>query len=363
MLNRTTVLHGKGGSRVVDLRDAVSYHQLVLASEGRSVKTQRQYLIFERVFLHYLEARRIAPELDALNVTNVREALAWYRAQDVSQRTRNGEVAAQAFIDIMHLLARFLEREGILEDDPLRGLRRVKVAKRLRQPYSQAEVIALWGACRQSQQPTRDEALLLLLLDTGMRIGEACALTLDKLKLDQRMVLVGEHGKGRRERVVPIGQSDKRDGGRTLRSLRRYLAERHDGPRAAGRLFLGRDGYPLEAGGGSDIVERLGKTAHVADPGPHRLRHTYATWYLVTYPGDEIGLRRIIGHVSREVLSDYVHFAESIIAERAGNASLAERWLNPHSEPAKVPYQGGDLSNVRSFHCRDCQQHAMRHTH
>jgi hypothetical protein len=70
----------------VDLRDAVSYHQLVLASEGRSAKTQRQYLIFERVFLHYLEAAGIAPELAALNVTNVREGLAWYRRQDVAQR-------------------------------------------------------------------------------------------------------------------------------------------------------------------------------------------------------------------------------------------------------------------------------------
>ena len=38
---------------------------------------------------------------------------------------------------------------------------------------------------------------------------------------------------------------------------------------------------------------------------------------------------------------------------------LAERWLNPHHEPSKVAYQGGDLSNVRSFHCRDCQRAAV----
>lgn len=359
MLDRTLVLQAREACGVVDLRDAVSYHQLVLASEGRSDATQRQYLMFERIFLRYLDARGIVPTLDTLNVLNVRQALVWYQAQSAKQRTRGGEIGSQTFIDIMHLLARFLEREEILDTDPLRTLRRVKVAKRLRQPYSQGEVIALWGACRQSALPTRDEALLLLLLDTGMRIGEACTITLDRLKLDQRMIVVGGQGKGRRERIVPIGQTDRRDGGRTLRALRRYLAERRETPRAASRLFLGRDGYPLEAAGGGDIIERLGALAHVPNAGPHRLRHTFATWYLVTNVGDEIGLRRIVGHLSRDVLSDYVHFAQSIIAERAGNASLAERWLDPHHEPAKVPYRG--TGNVSAFHCQDCARKAATH--
>ena len=51
------------------------------------------------------------------------------------------------------------------------------------------------------------------------------------------------------------------------------------------------------------------------------------TQYLVMFPGDEIGLRRIVGHLSTDVLRSYVHFAQSIIAERAGHASLAEQWL------------------------------------
>jgi site-specific recombinase XerD len=316
-----------GGGVVLDLRDAVSYHQLVLASEGRTAATQRQYMLFERVFLRYLEHRHIKPALPALSVGNVRQALLWYLTQRDPRRTRSGEVAGQTFVDIMHLFARFLEREGVLPDDPLRGLRRVKVAKRLRQPFTKSEVVALWGACRQSAMPVRDEALFLLLLDTGMRIGEVCTITLDRLHIEQRNVLVGEHGKGRRERIVPLGQIDRRDGGRTLRALRQYLSERPKDARGGKRLFLGRDHYPLESAGGSQIIERLGKIAGVEDAGPHRLRHTMCTQYLVQYPGDELGLRRIVGHLSKEVLADYVHFSQSIIAERAGSASLAEQWL------------------------------------
>jgi site-specific recombinase XerD len=311
----------------MDLKDAISYHQLVLASEGRTEATQRQYLYFERQLLHYLESKNIRPELAELNVANVRGALGWYQAQTDRRRIRGGEVGGMVLVDVLHTFARFLEREDVLPEDPLRALRRVKVAKRLRQPFTQTEVIALWGATKQSQMPVRDEALFLLLLDTGMRIGEACTITLDTLKLDRRYIVVGAEGKGRRERLVPIGQHDRRDGGRTLRAIYRYSHERKMSTRDRNRFFLGKDGYPLEAAGGSQAIERLGKIAGVA-AGPHRLRHTFSTQYLVTFPGDEIGLRRIIGHVSKDVLSDYVHFAQSIIAERAGHASLAEQWLN-----------------------------------
>lgn len=313
----------------MDLRDAVSFHQLVCGSEGRSAATQRQYLLFERTFLRYLDDAGIAPSLDALNPENVRNALAWYQQQPDRRRSRNGEVGAQTFVDILHILARFLEREGVLSDDPLRRLRRVKVSKRLRKPFTQTELLALWQACRQSAIPVRDEALFLLLLDTGMRIGEACTLTLDRVRLDQRLIVVGDEGKGRRERLVPVGDASKRDGGRTVRALWAYLRERPDNPRGANRLFLGRDHYPLESAGGSDVIERLGKIAGVADAGPHRLRHSFATAYLTMFAGDEIGLRRTIGHVSKEVLSDYVHLAQTTIAQRAGQASLAETLLAP----------------------------------
>jgi integrase len=311
----------------VDLRDAVSFHQLTAAAEGLSVATQRQYLYFESIFLRYLQDVGIAPALEALNEANVRSALLWYRQQPHPNASRRGEVGGQILVDILHLFARFLEREGVFADDPLRKLRRVKVGKRLRQPFTQAEIIGMWGACRQSPQPMRDETLFLLLLDTGMRIGEACGLTLDRVHLDQRLIVIGEDAKGKRQRLVPIGATDKRDGGRTLRALRRYIGERNADSRSAGRLFLGRDGYPLESPGGSQVIERLGQAAAVKDAGAHRLRHTFSSWYLVQYVGDELGLRRIIGHVSKEVLADYVHFAQTIIAERAGRASLAEQWL------------------------------------
>jgi hypothetical protein len=72
------------------------------------------------------------------------------------------------------------------------------------------------------------------------------------------------------------------------------------------------------------VIKRLGRAAGVENCIAHRCRHTMATHYLTVHPGDEIGLRRILGHCSNEVLSDYIHLSPATVAQRAGQASLAE---------------------------------------
>jgi len=315
------------------LADAVTYHQLSLTAEARSPQTLRLYLLYERKFLEYLETQHIAPTLDAFNSVNVRAALEWFRGRS-SNGKRGGQTSEAAFVNTLKILGNFMAAEEIYVDSPLRKLRRVRVPKVMRQVFTQAELVALWGACRLSRTPIRDEALFLTLLDTGMRIGEAVTLTLDKVQLDQHQVVVGLAGKSRSERVVPIGDPTKRDGGRAIRALRTYLDERPESARSARRLFLGLGGYPLSGASASDVIKRLGAAAGVENCIPHRLRHTMATHYLTTHPGDELGLRRIIGHTSREVTAAYIHLSQSTLAQRAGQASLAET-LGARPDPAQ----------------------------
>lgn len=311
----------------MDLRDAVTLHQLSLHAEGRSPATLRLYRLYEQRFLEYLDERHIAPVLEALQPLHVRAAVEWFRARGLGHR--GGQVAVHTFVATLKTWASFLEREGVWNDSPLRRLGHVRVPKVLRQPYTDQEVMALWGASQQTRTPARDEALLLLLLDTGMRIGELTTLTLDNLKLDERHLVVGLEGKGRRERLVPLGDPTKVGGGRTMTALRRYLRERdillerwpH---RRTDRVFLTAAGYPLTAEGGTDIIKRLGKIASVAEAGSHRCRHTFASLYLTIHPGDELGLRRIIGHASPAVTADYVHLSQSTIASRSVHASVIE---------------------------------------
>ena len=315
------------------LADAVTYHQLSLQAEGRSPATLRLYLLYEKRFLEYLDEHKLSPELDALNPVNVRAALESFRSRPTAG-ARGGQIATRTFVETLKTWANFLEAEGVFTESPIVRVKKPKVPKLLREPFSEQEIMALWAASRQTRMPLRDEALLLLLFDTGMRIGEAVTLTLDKLKLEQRHIIVGLYGKGRSERLVPIGDPTKSDGGRAICALRAWLRDHErrvsrQPERAGDRLFLTAQGFALTAEGGTNAFKRIGAIAGVANAIPHRARHTMATYYLTANPGDEIGLRRIIGHASNEVTADYVHFAQSTIAARVSRSSLVESLSAP----------------------------------
>lgn len=219
-------------------------------------------------------------------------------------------------------------------DSPLRKVRRVKTRKLERKPFSRSEVQAMLGACELSRSPQRDRLLVQLLLDTGARIGEITALELDDVDLQRKQVRV--LGKGNRERTVPIGVATTPDGGPLLRAYRTWLQRRElhvrRCPERAGRsLFLTAQGYPLTRDGGTDVIKHLGDLAGVPDATPHRFRHTFCTIYLTVYPGDELGLRRIVGHLGNDVTADYVHLAQQEIAHRAGRVSPTQHWLREGS--------------------------------
>jgi integrase len=158
------------------------------------------------------------------------------------------------------------------------------------------------------------------------------SLTLDKLKLDERHIVVGLNGKGRRERVVPLGDPTKRDGGRVVRALRAYIRARPDNARTD-HVFVDRLGFPLSPDAGGEVIKRIARIAGVPNAIAHRTRHTFCTWYLTANPGDELGLRRIVGHLSHDVTADYVHFSQSTIADRAGRSSLIESVTAPKESP------------------------------
>ena len=317
-----------GALGVLDLFDASAYHLLALSTEGRSLATQRLYLIYEKRFLEFLATRQLPADLSALNPLNARQAVLWHQQRRLG--TRDGVVATATFLDVLKTWAAFLAHEGIWEDSPLRRIRRVKVRRLERRPYTRAEVNAMLHACNASRTPERDRLLVLLLLESGARIGEATGLQLEDVRLDLRTVRV--LGKGNKERTIPIGTPQQSDGGPLFRAYRAYLPVRDRQAqrwpeRAAAHLLLTNNSFRLTAEGGTDVVKRLGDAAGVDGAIPHRFRHTLATIYLEKFPGDEVGLRRILGHVSAETMRDYVHLSSTVVAQRAGRVAPAQDWL------------------------------------
>lgn len=312
----------------MDLKDAATVHQLALQAEGRSLATQRRALTYQRRFLEYLDARQLPPALDQLNALNARQAVLWFQQRKVG--ARGGVVATAAFLEVLKTWAGFLEREGVFENSPLRRVKRVSVRRLERQPYTPTEVGAMLHACESSRQPERDRLLILLLLDTGARISEITGLHTGDVRTDTRTIRV--LGKFNRERTIPFGKPDSPDGGPIFRALRAYLKVRErmverNPQRAGDRLLLTLAAWPLSPEGGTNVIKRLGAAAGVAGAIPHRFRHTAASHYLTIFPGDEVGLRRLLGHVGPDSMRDYVHLSQTTISQRAGRASLSDSFL------------------------------------
>ena len=134
----------------------------------------------------------------------------------------------------------------------------------------------------------RDAALLDLLISTGIRIGEAAALTIDDIILSERTLLI--HGKGRKQRLIYISSSQTWDRIKTLIKERKNCNDKH--------LFVNRYGQPLSIHGIEDIYKKYIKKAQITTKStPHYLRHTFAT-NLLANGADLRSVQEILGHAS-----------------------------------------------------------------
>ena len=200
--------------------------------------------------------------------------------------------------------SKFCVRRGVLAADPSAAVPAPRLPRRLpRTLPAEALGQALDRIASDAAAP-RDRALLELAYSSGLRLSELVGL--NHGDLDRRAHVVRVRGKGRKERIVPVGDA-------ALEALARYEAATAAAPRsraADAPLFLGRDGRLAGRTVQRVVRRRLAEVASGLGVTPHALRHSFAT-HLLDRGADLRAIQELLGHASLATTQIYTHVSRS----------------------------------------------------
>ena len=197
---------------------------------------------------------------------------------------------------------RFCEDNGLIDADPAAGVKSPKMPRHLPQVLTPDQTVALLESIGGPKPlELRDRALFELIYSSGLRCQEVLDLKIRDVHIESSEMRV--KGKGRKVRVVPVGEA-------ALESLDRYLREGRTqlaGESGSEHVFLSRNGKPLSS---SDVRRRLARRLARADAPagttPHTLRHSFAT-HLLEGGADLRVIQELLGHSSLRTTQVYTH--------------------------------------------------------
>lgn len=280
-------------------------------SEGKSHQTVIWYSRVVRYFGDYLKERQLADTLDSLNVDLVRDFVLhlqtrrkWPDRQCHLAEQNLRAISVQTYVRALRGFFNWIYREGYTRENILANLRPPKAPRTLAEVLRDEEVGRILACVDpETSWGSRDSAMLIVMLDTGLRLSEVANLAMANAHLDEGYLKV--MGKGAKERMVPIG-------GVAQKALLRYVYKFRPEPLNASEdtLFLTPEGRAMSANGVQMVIRRLALKSGVKRLHPHLCRHTFATNYLMN-GGDVFTLQQILGHTTLEMVRRYVNLASA----------------------------------------------------
>lgn len=220
----------------------------------------------------------------------LRRYLAQIRQRNLMPRT----VARK--LSCLRSFFKYLQREGLIDKNPAVLLMTPKLDKKLPHFLTEEEAIRLMESPKQDKvMELRDRAIFETLYSTGIRVSELVGLNVHSVDMIGNVIRV--MGKGKKERIVPIGE-------KALDAIKEYCDRR---PNKASVLFLNKSGKRLTARSVCNIInkyiKREGTAKHVS---PHMLRHSFAT-HLLDHGADLRSVQELLGHVNLSTTQIYTH--------------------------------------------------------
>jgi site-specific recombinase XerD len=266
-------------------------------NRGLSQNTIRSYEWDLRQFFAWLNQNEI--KLLSVTVKHIDSFLIWLREKGGSVSTVNRHMYC------LKTFYKWLLRMELIQRNPLQAFENIRGSKRLPKYLTPEQQQVLLGATKISQhkkkpwltQSGRDYLLILLLMDTGMRIAEACNLKIGDINLGTGILRV--IGKGDKQREIVISD-------RLGVALDKYLKVVQKKENPGGYLLFSKTGQKMVTRVVYRLVMDLGKKAGIPDLHPHALRHTFGS-NLRRWGADLLLIKEALGHSSVSTTEIYSH--------------------------------------------------------
>ncbi len=228
--------------------------------------------------------------LETVDYLALRKFLSVLRERNLKSRSVSRKLSC------LRSFFRFLNREGLLKSDPAKTVSNPKLEKHLPKFLTEEEIARLIESPDSAKLlGLRDRAILETFYSTGMRVSELVGLNLEDIDFFSGVVKV--RGKGKKERMVPIGE-------KALGVLRDYAQKKKNSQQA---VFLNKNGRRLTDRGVRLILDKyIRVTALREDISPHSLRHSFAT-HLLNRGADLRSVQELLGHANLSTTQIYTH--------------------------------------------------------
>ena len=312
----------------LDLPQLTDNMVLVFKSEGKSLRTVEWYRDNLIRFAHYLTEQNHSLLITDIGVADVRNFIRWLQCKTVKWEGRPNQknvplapYTVHGYVRTIKAFWSWLASEGYIDQNIMTALKPPKVPRKVIATFTPEQIEKILSITdRSTARGFRQYLIVLVLLDTGLRLSELIELKVEKVDMQQSYFQI--MGKGSKERIVPFGGQVRKA---LLKYMMRYRPE-PSSPRVT-QLLLSEDGFPMKGREVQAIIKRIGKRAKISGVrcSPHTFRHVFAKQFLAN-GGNVFALQRLLGHSSLEVVKLYINLLNKDITEQHRKFSPIDNW-------------------------------------
>jgi integrase/recombinase XerD len=313
----------------LELGNLIQGFKLSCQTECKSPRTVEWYTSFLDRFHRFLQRNDRPTNISYLDRGHIREFIRYLQAEARVPHTGTplSTATIQAYIRVLKAFFSWATREEYLKSNPMAAIAMPKSATKIISTFTDEQVARLTEVClRSSVDGHRNLTILLLFLDSGLRVSELVAIEIDDVNLPEGYIIIRQ-GKGSKERVIPIGSIVQKSLWKYINLYRpKALTDNVTG------LFLTGSGLPLTRNGVQQMMRRLARRAGITGVrcSPHTFRHTFSKRYL-TNGGDVLSLQRILGHSSLASVRIYLNLFACDIKKQHQRFSPVDRMADSRS--------------------------------